>query len=154
MLGGKLNVKLLLPKLEVQGNFKYVTVDGERGVLLVALGVTEEDKRAVFAEEEDYRRLLVDLWGKFNPVLVVADGVKALDRAISSSCINVRRQYCVVFLKRSMKRSEREELNEILFLAVKLFDMGVLNYLLAPKEVWCWLKVEQLGRENVRNVII
>ncbi|ADB88280.1 hypothetical protein LD85_2665 [Saccharolobus islandicus L.D.8.5] len=45
-----------------------------------------------------------------------------------------------------MKRSEREELNEILFLAVKLFDnLGVLNYLLAPKEVWCWLKVEQLG---------
>jgi len=98
VLGGKLNVKLLLPKLGVQGNFKYVIVDGkyvklvdgERGVLLVALSVTEEGKRAVLAEEEDYRRLLVDLWGKFNPVLIVADGVKALDRAISF-CINVRR---------------------------------------------------------------
>ncbi|MEM0011569.1 MAG: hypothetical protein QXY87_08030 [Saccharolobus sp.] len=44
----------------------------------------------MLAEEEDYRRLLVDLWRKFNPVLVVADGVKALERAISS-CINVRR---------------------------------------------------------------
>ena len=81
-------------------------------------------------------------------VLVVADGVKALDGAIVSSRLFVGRQYCVVHLKRSMKRSEREELDEILFLGeqgVSVDDkLGVLNYLVAPRGLWKWLKSNNL----------
>ena len=73
------------------------------------LTLVEEDRRS-------YWTLLVHLWRKFNLVLVVADGVKALDGAIVSSRLFVGRQYCVVHLKRSMSRVEREELDEILFL--------------------------------------
>ncbi|BBG25933.1 hypothetical protein IC007_0438 [Sulfuracidifex tepidarius] len=108
VLGGKLNVKLISPRLEVKGDFKYV-VDGKyvklrggKGVLLVAIGVTPEGRRAVLdlvlAEEEgsrSYWSLLARVRRKFNLVLV-ADGVKALDKAITLSGVHVLRQQCVV----------------------------------------------------------
>ncbi|BBG25157.1 hypothetical protein [Sulfuracidifex tepidarius] len=53
--------------------------EGRRAVLDVLLAM-EEDSRS-------YWTLLARLWRKFNPVLVVADGVKALDKAISLSGI-------------------------------------------------------------------
>jgi len=64
---------------------------GRRGVLLIALGLTDHGVRAVLdvvlTREEDvvsYWDLLVRLWRRYNLTLVVADGVKALDTAISS----------------------------------------------------------------------
>jgi len=64
---------------------------GRRGVLLIALGLTDHGVRAVLdvvlTGEEDvvsYWDLLVRLWRRYNLTLVVADGVKALDTAISS----------------------------------------------------------------------
>ena len=83
----------------MRGEFKYVVVDGKyvkmrggrRGVLLIALGLTDHGVRAVLdvvlTGEEDvvsYWDLLVRLWRRYNLTLVVADGVKALDMAISS----------------------------------------------------------------------
>jgi len=80
------------------GDFKYVIVDGKyvklrggrRGVL-IALGLTDHGVRAVLdvvlTGEEDvvsYWDLPVRLWRRYNLTLVVADGVKALDTAISS----------------------------------------------------------------------
>jgi len=55
VLGGKLNAKLWTQELEVRGDFKYVIVDGKyvklrggrKGVLLIALGLTEDGVRAV-----------------------------------------------------------------------------------------------------------
>ncbi|EHP68900.1 hypothetical protein MetMK1DRAFT_00033490 [Metallosphaera yellowstonensis MK1] len=55
VLGGKLNAKLWTQELEVRGDFKYVVVDGKyvklrggrRGVLLIALGLTDHGVRAV-----------------------------------------------------------------------------------------------------------
>ena len=100
------------------GDFKYVVVDGKyvklrggrRGVLLIALGLTDHGVRAVLdvvlTGEEDvvsYWDLLVRLWRRYNLTLVVADGVKALDTAISRSGIKVARQTCLVHLKRSRR---------------------------------------------------
>jgi Transposase and inactivated derivatives len=100
-----------------RGDFKYVVVDGKyvklrggrRGVLLIALGLTEDGVRAVLdvvlTREEDvvsYWDLPVRLW-RYNLTLVVADGVKALDTAISRSRIQVARQTCLVHLKRSRR---------------------------------------------------
>jgi Transposase and inactivated derivatives len=100
VLGGKLNAKLWTQELEVRGDFKYVIVDGKyvklrggrRGVLLIVLGLTDHGVRAVLdvvlTGEEDvvsYWNLLVRLWRRYNLTLVVADGVKALDAAISRS---------------------------------------------------------------------
>jgi len=45
----------------------------------------------------------VRLWRRYNLTLVVADGVKALDTAISRSGIKVARQTCLVHLKRSRR---------------------------------------------------
>jgi Transposase and inactivated derivatives len=55
VLGGKLNAKLWTQELEVRGDFKYVVVDGKyvklrggrKGVLLIALGLTDHGVRAV-----------------------------------------------------------------------------------------------------------
>jgi len=70
---------------------KYVKLrGGRRGVLLIALGLTDHGVRAVLdvvlTGEEDvvsYWDLPVRLW-RYNLTLVVADGVKALNTAISS----------------------------------------------------------------------
>ncbi|BDB99517.1 hypothetical protein SACC_25340 [Saccharolobus caldissimus] len=128
MLGGRLNAKLWMPQIEASGDFKYVIVDGKyvkfkggRGVLLSAIGVTEEGKRVVLeitlSMEEDvmgYWRLLVGVWKKYGFVLVVADGTKALDRAISLAGLQVGRQGCLVHLKRNVTKEEREALNAII----------------------------------------
>jgi len=73
------------------------------------LGLTDHGVRAVLdvvlTGEEDvvsYWDLLVRLW-RYNLTLVVADGVKALDTAISRSGIKVARQTCPVHLKRSRR---------------------------------------------------
>jgi len=55
VLGGKLNAELWTQELEVRGDFKYVIVDGKyvklrggrKGVLLIALGLTDHGVRAV-----------------------------------------------------------------------------------------------------------
>ncbi|EHP70555.1 transposase, partial [Metallosphaera yellowstonensis MK1] len=74
------------------------------------MGLTEDGVRAVLdvvlTREEDvvsYWDLLVRLWRRYNLTLVVADGVKALDTAISRSWIKVARQTCLVHLKRSRR---------------------------------------------------
>jgi len=59
----------------------------------------------VLTREEDvvsYWDLPVRLW-RYNLTLVVADGVKALDTAISRSGVQVVRQTCPVHLKRSRR---------------------------------------------------
>ena len=89
---------------------KYVKLrGGRRGVLLIALGLTDHGVRAVpdvvLTWEEDFVScwdLLVRLW-RYNLTPVVADGVKALDTAISRSGIKVARQTCSVHLKRSRR---------------------------------------------------
>jgi Transposase and inactivated derivatives len=77
---------------------------------LIALGLTDHGVRAVLdvvlTGEEDvvsYWDLPVRLWRRYNLTLVVADGVKALDTAISRSGIKVARQTCPVHLKRSRR---------------------------------------------------
>ena len=149
VLGGKLNAKLWTQELEVRGDFKYVVVDGKyvklrggrRGVLLIALGLTDHGVRAVLdvvlTGEEDvvsYWDLLVRLWRRYNLTLVVADGVKALDTAISRSGIKVARQTCLVHLKRS--RRVRVLLDLLLSLAESVPTRGspLLSYLFAPRE--------------------
>jgi len=90
---------------------KYVKLRGGRkGVLPIALGLTEDGVRAVLdvvlTGEEDvvsYWDLLVRLWRRYNLTLVVADGVKAVEEAISRSGIQVARQTCLVHLKRSRR---------------------------------------------------
>ncbi|EHP69781.1 transposase [Metallosphaera yellowstonensis MK1] len=89
---------------------KYVKLRGGRkGVLPIALGLTEDGVRAVLdvvlTGEEDvvsYWDLLVRLW-RYNLTVVVADGVKAVEEAISRSWIQVARQTCLVHLKRSRR---------------------------------------------------
>ena len=83
---------------------------GRKGVLPIALGLTEDGVRAVLdvvlTGEEDvvsYWDLLVRLWRRYNLTLVVADGVKAVEEAISRSGIQVARQTCLVHLKRSRR---------------------------------------------------
>ena len=121
---------------------KYVKLrGGRRGVLLIALGLTDHGVRAVLdvvlTREEDfvsYWDLLVRLWRRYNLILVVADGVKALDTAISRSGIQVARQTCPVHLKRS--RGVRDALDLLLSLAesVPTRVSPLLSYLLAPRE--------------------
>jgi Transposase and inactivated derivatives len=99
VLGGKFNAELWTQEPEVRGDFKYVVVDGKyvklrggrRGVLLIALGLTDHGVRAVLdvvlTGEEDvvsYWDLPVRLWRRYNLTLVVAEGAKALNTAISS----------------------------------------------------------------------
>jgi len=79
-------------------------------VLPIALGLTEDGVRAVLdvvlTGEEDvvsYWDLPVRLWRRYNLTLVVADGVKAVEEAISRSGIKVARQTCLVHLKRSRR---------------------------------------------------
>jgi len=76
----------------------------------------------------------VRLWRRYNLTLVVADGVKALDEAISRSGIKVARQTCLVHLKRS--RRVRVLLDLLLSLAESVPTRGspLLSYLLAPRE--------------------
>ena len=85
-------------------------VEGRKGVFPIALGLTEDGVRAVLdvvlTGEEDvvsYWDLLVRLWRRYNLTLVVADGVKAVEEAISRSGIQVARQTCLVHLKRSRR---------------------------------------------------
>ena len=54
-----------------------------------------------------YWDLLVRLWRRYNLTLVVADGVKAVEEAISRSGIKVARQTCLVHLKRRVDRRVR-----------------------------------------------
>jgi hypothetical protein len=90
---------------------KYVKLRGGRkGVLLIALGLTEDGVRAaldvVLTGEEDvvsYWDLPVRLWRRYNLTLVVADGVKSVEEVISRSGIQVARQTCPVHLKRSRR---------------------------------------------------
>ncbi|QXJ31019.1 transposase [Saccharolobus shibatae] len=161
--GGKLNAKLWMPQIETGSDFKYVIVDGKyvklkggRGVLLSAIGVTEEGKRAVLditlSVEEDamaYWRLLVEVWKRSSFILIVADGIKALDRAISLAELHVARQGCLVHLKRRKTKEEREALNAIISSA----ENGeirpescptLLSYLKASKKLWKWLKSNNL----------
>ncbi|EHP70027.1 transposase [Metallosphaera yellowstonensis MK1] len=144
VLGG--NAKLWTQELEVRGDFKYVVVDGKyvklrggrRGVLLIALGLTDHCVRAVLdvilTREEDvvsYWDLPVRLWGRYNLTLVVADGVKALDTAISRSGIKVARQTCLVHLKRRVDRRVRVLLDLLLSLAESVPTRG--SPLLPPR---------------------
>jgi len=99
----------------------------------------------------------VRLWRRYNLTLVVADGVKALDTAISRSGIKIARQTCPVHLKRS--RRVRVLLDLLLSLAESVPTRGsrgspdsrltretfaesvptrgspLLSYLFAPREV-------------------
>jgi Transposase and inactivated derivatives len=93
------------------------------------LGLTDHGVRAVLdvvlTGEEDvvsYWDLLVRLWRRYNLTLVVADGVKALDTAISRSGIKVARQTCLVHLKRS--RRVRDALDLLLSLAESVPTRG------------------------------
>jgi Transposase and inactivated derivatives len=115
------------------------------------LGLTDHGVRAVLdvvlTREEDvvsYWDLPVRLWRRYNLTLVVADGVKALDEAISRSGIKVARQTCLVHLKRS--RRVRVLLDLLLSLAESVPTRGspLLSYLLAPREAPP--QVEQPGR--------
>jgi hypothetical protein len=76
----------------------------------------------------------VRLWRRYNLTPVVADGVKALDTAISRSGIKVARQTCPVYLKRS--RRVRVLLDLLLSLSESVPTRGspLLSYLLAPRE--------------------
>ncbi|EHP68218.1 transposase, partial [Metallosphaera yellowstonensis MK1] len=89
-----------------------------------------------------YWDLLVRLWRRYNLTLVVADGVKALDTAISRSGIKVARQTCLVHLKRRVDRRVRDALDLILSLAESVPTRGspLLSYLLAPRELWPLLR--------------
>ncbi|QXJ28700.1 hypothetical protein J5U23_01569 [Saccharolobus shibatae B12] len=161
--GGKLNAKLWMPQIEASGEFKYIIVDGKyvklkggRGVLLSAIGVTEEGKRAVLdiilSVEEDamaYWRLLVEVWKKHSFILIVADGTKALDKVISLAELHVARQGCLVHLKRRKTKEEREALDAIISSAengeIKPESCPtLLSYLKASKKLWKWLKSNNL----------
>jgi len=109
----------------------------------------------------------VRLWRRYNLTLVVADGVKALDTAISRSGIKVARQTCLVHLKRS--RRVRVLLDLLLSLAESVPTRGsrgspdsrltretfaesvptrgspLLSYLLAPRELWPLLRSNNLA---------
>ena len=80
--------------------------------------------------------ILVRLWRRYSLTLVVADGVKALDTAISRSGIKVARQTCPVHLKRRVDRRVRDALDLLLSLAECVPTRGspLLSYLLAPRE--------------------
>ena len=122
-------------------------------MLLIALGLTDHGVRAVLdvvpTGEEDvvsYWDLLVRLW-RYNLTLVVADGVKALDTAISRSGIKVARQTCLVHLKRRVDRRVRVLLDLLLSLAESVPTRGspLLSYLLAPRELWPLLRSNNLA---------
>ena len=107
------------------------------------MGLTDHGVRAVLdvvlTGEEDvvsYWDLPVRLWRRYNLTLVVADGVKALDTAISRSGIKVARQTCLVHLKRRVDRRVRVLLDLLLSLAESVPTRGspLLSYLLAPRE--------------------
>lgn len=62
--------------------------------------------------------------------------------------MRVIRQMCIVHLKRGMSREERKVIGEIIFSAehgIQVDDkFGILGYLSAPKEVWKWLRSNNL----------
>ena len=114
---------------------KYVKLRGGRRGVLIALGLTDHGVRAVLdvvltGEENvvSYWNLPVRLW-RYNLTLVVADGAKALDTAISRSGIKVARQTCLVNLKRS--RRVRVLLDLLLSLAESVPTRG--SPLLPPR---------------------
>ena len=91
----------------------------------------------VLTGEEDvvsYWDLPVRLWRRYNLTLVVADGVKALDEAISRSGIKVARQTCSVHLKRSRRVRVLPDLLLSLAESVPTRVSPLLSYLLAPGE--------------------
>jgi len=94
----------------------------------------------------------VRLWRRYNLTLVVADGVKALDTAISRSGIKVARQTCPVHLKRS--RRVRVLLDLLLSLAesVPTRVSPLLSYLLAPRELWPLLRSNNLA-ESFNSIL-
>ncbi|EHP69867.1 transposase, partial [Metallosphaera yellowstonensis MK1] len=101
------------------------------------MGLTDHGVRAVLdvvlTREEDvvsYWDLPVRLW-RYNLTLVVADGVKALDTAISRSGIKVARQTCPVHLKRRVDRRVRDALDLLLSLAESVPTRG--SPLLPPR---------------------
>ena len=117
------------------------------------MGLTDHGVRAVLdvilTREEDvvsYWDLLVRLWRRYNLTLVVADGVKVLDEAISRSGIQVARQTCLVYLKRRVDRRVRVLL-DLLSLAESVPTRGspLLSYLLAPRELWPLLRSNNLA---------
>lgn len=159
MIDGKVNQKLSMPKLDVKGNFKYIIIDGKHvklthgEVLLIAMGVTPDKERTILditlAKEENkrsYCELLVRLWKKYNVVIIVADGAKALDIVINASQMKIKRQCCIVHMKRNMSKGER--LDKLIKWAEEgetvVDKYGVLNYLEAQREVWKWLKSNNL----------
>ncbi|QXJ27684.1 hypothetical protein J5U23_00551 [Saccharolobus shibatae B12] len=96
-----------------------------------------------------YWRLLVEVWKKSSFILIVADGIKALDRAISLAELHVARQGCLVHLKRRKTKEEREALNAIISSAengeIKPESCPtLLSYLKASKKLWKWLKSNNL----------
>ena len=146
----------------MRGDFKYVVVDGKyvklrggrRGVLLIALGLTDHGVRAVLdvvlTREEDvvsYWDLPVRLWRRYNLTLVVAEGVKAVKEAISRSWIQVARQTCLIHLKRRVDRRVRVLLDLLLSLAESVPTRGspLLSYLLTPRELWPLLRSNNLA---------
>ncbi|EHP69866.1 transposase, partial [Metallosphaera yellowstonensis MK1] len=147
---------------------KYVKLrGGRRGVLLIALGLTDHGVRAVLdvvpTREEDvvsYWDLPVRLWRRYNLTLVVADGVKALDTAISRSGIKVARQTCLVHLKRRVDRRVRVLLDLLLSLAESVPTRGSPLLPPRPQGALAPPQVEQPGRvlqlppgeEEVREV--
>ena len=128
-------------------------------MLLIALGLTEDGVRAVLdvvlTREEDvvsYWDLLVRLWRRYNLTLVVADGVKAVEEAISRSGIQVARQTCPVHLKRRVDRRVRDALDLLLSLAVPTRVSPLLSYLLAPRELWPLLRSNNLA-ESFNSIL-
>lgn len=166
VLGGKLNAKLWNPELEIQGDFQYVIVDGKwvklkggEGVLLVAMGVTSEGKRAVLdfllANEEDarsYWKLLTRVWRKFSFTFVVADMIKSVDRALELSGIKAKRQLCLNHVKKHLNHSERKEvdllisgvLTEFSDRVKELVERGLLSFLSLPQEIQRLLSTNNL----------
>ena len=117
----------------------------------------------VLTREEDvvsYWDLLVRLWRRYNLTLVVADGVKALDTAISRSGIQVARQTCLVHLKRRVDRRVRVLLDLLLSLAESVPTRGSPLLPPRPQGALAPPQVEQPGRvlqlppgeEEVRQV--
>ncbi|EHP71236.1 hypothetical protein MetMK1DRAFT_00000450 [Metallosphaera yellowstonensis MK1] len=124
ILGGKLNIELRKPELHVKGKFKNVIVDwkyvklsgGKRSSQPWAspLRVGEpSSKSSWLGRRTTGLRVAGQSVEEVRLQLVVADEVEALDAAISSSGLEVRRQQYIVHLKRSATEEERKELDEL-----------------------------------------
>ncbi|BCU66864.1 hypothetical protein HS7_03010 [Sulfolobales archaeon HS-7] len=94
-----------MPNLNERSNFKYVdkkntkSTHGEKGVFLIATGVTPQKRRAILdvvlvkeKAKRSYWSFLVRLWRKCNVELIVANDFTALYKVIRVSNMRVRRQ--------------------------------------------------------------